>query len=127
MHHVHADDVAQAFELALTHRDAAAGQDFSVVAPTALNVRGYAQIAAAWFGQEAQLRTVTWEDFRGTTSEDAAQTSWEHLYRSHYFSIDKARRLLGYTPRYEPEDVILESVRWLIDNGQLEVANPLTV
>ena len=126
MHHVHADDVAQGFERAIDHRDAAAGEDFSVVAPTALNVRGYAQIAAAWFGQEAQLRTVTWEDFRGTTSEDAAQTSWEHLSRSHYVSIDKARRLIGYTPRYEPEEAVLEAVRWLIDNGQLEVANPLT-
>jgi len=127
MHHVHADDVAQGFERAIDHRDAAAGEDFSVVAPTALNVRGYAQIGAAWFGQEAQLRTVTWEDFRGTTSEDAAQTSWEHLSRSHYVSIDKARRLIGYTPRYEPEEAVLEAVRWLIDNGQLEVANPLTV
>ncbi|MDQ0912858.1 nucleoside-diphosphate-sugar epimerase [Streptomyces canus] len=40
MHHVHADDVAQAFERAVEHRDAAAGEDFNVVAPTALNVRG---------------------------------------------------------------------------------------
>ena len=70
---------------------------------------------------------MTWEDFRGTTSEDAAQTSLEHLSRSHYVSIDKARRLIGYTPRYEPEEAVLEAVRWLIDNGQLEVANPLTV
>ena len=46
MHHVHADDVAQAFEAAVVDRDAAAGEAFSVVAPSALNVRGYAQIAA---------------------------------------------------------------------------------
>lgn len=32
MHHVHADVVAQAFELAIAHRDAAAGQDFFVTA-----------------------------------------------------------------------------------------------
>jgi hypothetical protein len=30
-------------------------------------------------------------------------------------------------PRYEPEAAILESVRWLIDHGQLEVANPIVV
>jgi nucleoside-diphosphate-sugar epimerase len=127
MHHVHADDVAQGFERAIDHRDAAAGQDFSVVAPTALNVRGYAQLAASWFGQEADLRTVSWDDFRSTTPDDVAQTSWEHLWRSHYVSIDKARRLIGYSPRYEPEQAVLESVRWLVDNGQLEVANPLIV
>jgi nucleoside-diphosphate-sugar epimerase len=127
MHHVHADDVAQAFEAAVVHRDAAAGEDFSVVAPSALNLRGYAQVAASWFGQTADLRTVTWDDFRRTTDADAAEASWDHLVRSHCFSTDKARALLGYTPRYEPEDAVLESVRWLIDHEQLAVANPLRV
>jgi nucleoside-diphosphate-sugar epimerase len=127
MHHVHADDVAQAFEAAVEHRDAAAGEDFHIVAPSALNVRGYAQLAASWFGQSAHLRTVTWADFSADAEAEAAEASWNHLSRSHYFSIDKARSLLGYTPRYEPEDAVLESVRWLIDHDQLDVANPLTV
>jgi len=127
MHHVHADDVAQAFEAAVDHPDAAAGEDFSVVAPSALNVRGYAEIGAAWFGQTADLRTVTWAEFRGRTEAVAAQVSWDHLMRNHCFSIEKARRLLGYAPRYEPEDAILESVRWLVDHDRLEVAGPLTV
>jgi nucleoside-diphosphate-sugar epimerase len=126
MHHVHADDVAQAFEAAVDHRDAAAGEGFSVVAPSALNVRGYAQIGASWFGQTADLRTVTWDEFRRSTTEDASEASWEHLVRNHCFSIEKARTLLGYSPRYEPEDAVLESVRWLIDHEQLDVANPLT-
>jgi nucleoside-diphosphate-sugar epimerase len=42
-------------------------------------------------------------------------------------STGKARAQLGYAPRYEPEDAALESVRWLIDHGQLEVASPLKV
>ena len=46
MHHVHADDVARAFDAAVVRRDAAAGEDFNIVVPSALNVRGYAQIAA---------------------------------------------------------------------------------
>jgi nucleoside-diphosphate-sugar epimerase len=125
MHHVHADDVAQAFEAAVARREEAAGEDFDIVAPSALNVRGYAQTAASWFGQTADLRTVTWDEFRRTT--DAADTSWEHLFRNHYVSIDKARTLLGYTPKYEPDAAILESVRWLIDHDQLTVVNPLKV
>jgi nucleoside-diphosphate-sugar epimerase len=125
MHHVHADDVAQAFEAAVVHRDAAGGEDFSVVAPSALNVRGYAQIGASWFGQTTELRSVTWDEFRRTTDAEAAQFSWDHLFRNHYFSIDKARRLIGYTPRYEPDNAVLESVRWLIDHEQLDVASSL--
>ena len=119
--------MAQAFEAAVDNRDAAAGEDFNVVAPSALNVRGYAQIAASWFGQTADLRTVSREEFRHSTPAETAQASWDRLVRNHYCNIDKARVLLGYTPQYEPEEAVLESARWLIDNGRLEVANPLKV
>lgn len=125
MHHVHADDVAQLFELAVEHRAAAAGEDFNAVAPTALSVRGYLEIASGWFGQTASLESITWDDYRSATTEEYAEQSWGHLHRSHVFTIEKAKALLGYAPRYEPEQAILESVRWLIDHDQLEVANPL--
>ncbi len=126
MHHVHADDLAQAFEKAIEHRDAAAGEDFNIVAPTALNVRGYVEIAAGWFGHRAALEPISWEQFRGSTTPEHAEASWGHLYRNHCFSIEKAKSLLHYAPRYEPEEAVLESVRWLIDHGHLSVARPLT-
>lgn len=127
MHHVHADDVAQAFEKAIEHRDEAAGEDFNVVAPTALTVRGYAEIAAGWFGRTATLETVTWDDFRRSTTPEFAESSWGHLDRSQCFSIEKAKSRLGYAPRYEPEQAVLESVSWLIEHEQLDVARPLSV
>jgi nucleoside-diphosphate-sugar epimerase len=65
--------------------------------------------------------------FRRSTDDDAGQARWDHLVRNHCFSIEKARTLIGYTPRYEPEDAIPQSVHWLIDHQQLDVANPLTV
>ena len=127
MHHVHADDVAQAFELAVEHRDAAAGEAFNVVAPSALTVRGFVSIAAGWFGQTARTRMVPWVDFRWATTPEFADSSWQHLSRSQYASIEKARTLLGYAPAFEPEAAVLTAVRWLIDNGRLEVAKPLVV
>lgn len=125
MHHVHADDVAHAFENAINRREAVTGKDFNIVAPTALNVRGYAQVASTWFGQNAALETVSWEDFRKSTTSEHADSSWGHLSRSHCFTIEQAKTLLGYSPRYEPEDAVLESIRWLIDHEQLRVARPL--
>ena len=127
MHHVHADDVAQAFALAIEDRDTAAGEDFNVVAPTALTVRGFAQLAAGWFGQAVTLEPVTWEEFRKTTSAEYGEQSWDHLFRSQCLTIDKAKTLLGYAPAYEPDAAVLESVRWLIEHGGLEVAGPLAV
>jgi hypothetical protein len=47
-------------------------------------VRDYAQIAACWFGRQADMRPVNW-------------------------------------------DAVLDSVRWLVDHGQLDVASPLKV
>ncbi|MDO6145531.1 NAD(P)-dependent oxidoreductase [Paenarthrobacter aurescens] len=121
MHHVHADDVAQAFEKAILNREAAAGEDFNIVAPTALTVRGYVGMAASWFGQEPRMETVTWEEFRGNTAPEAADISWAHLSRNHCMSIQKAVSRLGYAPRYQPEEAVHESLQWLISNGKLEV------
>jgi nucleoside-diphosphate-sugar epimerase len=121
MHHVHADDVAQAFQLAVEQREAAAGQAFHATAASALTVRGFAEIAAGWFGREANLRLVSWEEFRAQTEPAFYEQSWDHLSRSQYASIDKAHRLLGYAPAYEPEAAVRQAVTWLIDNGELEL------
>ncbi|MEK6309802.1 MAG: NAD(P)-dependent oxidoreductase [Curtobacterium sp.] len=127
MAHVHADDVAQAFQLAVEHRDAAVGEDCFVTAPTALTVRGYAHLVASWFGQEARLESVTWDRFRETTAPDDADASRQHLSRSQVFSLDKTRRVLGYEPAYTAEATVLDAVRWLVDNGEVEVARPVVV
>jgi len=122
--HVHADDVAQAFALAVEHRDAAAGEDINITAASSLTVRGFARIAAGWFGQEAHLRSVSWADFRACTPAAHADATWDHLYRSPNMSIEKACRLLGYAPTYEPEEAAYQAVRWLVEHGELEIANP---
>jgi nucleoside-diphosphate-sugar epimerase len=127
LHHVHADDVAQAFQLAVEHRDVAAGESFNVVAPSALTARGFLAIAAGWFGKTASIRSVSWADFKSGTTAEFADSSWQHLSRSQYASIEKARTLLGYEPTFEPEAAVLDGIRWLIDHAQLEVANRLVV
>jgi nucleoside-diphosphate-sugar epimerase len=127
VHHVHADDVAQAFELAVDHRHEAAGEDFNITSPAALSVRGFATAAAGWFGQEATLESVSWEEFDQATGSEHAHLCLEHLDLSPCFSVQKAHDLLGYTPRHSSLDTVLESVRWLIDHGALVVDRPLTV
>jgi nucleoside-diphosphate-sugar epimerase len=123
--HVHTDDVAQAFALAVEHRDQAAGESFHVTAATAMTVRGFAQIAAGRFGRDASLRSVSWSEFRAGVADYYADSSWEHLSRSHHMSIEKAHRLLGYRPAYQPEAAAKEAVRWLIDHGELAVENSM--
>lgn len=122
VHHVHADDVAQAFTRAIECSAAAVGESFHVVSGSALTLRGYAERTAQWFGKKADLDFQPWEMWRkGQTAEDAAAT-WDHIAHSPCCSIDKARRLLGYQPRYESLQAVFESLDWLIDHGKLAVS-----
>ncbi|GAC1510498.1 MAG: hypothetical protein NVS2B16_10630 [Chloroflexota bacterium] len=117
VHHVHADDVAQAFECALTHRSVALGESFHVVSSAALTLRGYAEAVARWFGQEAHLAFLPWEEWRGTVSAEDAAATWDHIAHSPNCSIAKAHHVLEFRPRYGSLQAVFESLRWLVAHG----------
>jgi nucleoside-diphosphate-sugar epimerase len=114
VHHVHADDVAQAFMHALANRSCAVGESFHVVSPAALTLRGYAEAIAAWFGQSARLRFVSWDEWQKTVTEEERRATWDHIAHSPNCSIAKAQRLLNYHPRYSSLQAVQEAVEWLI-------------
>lgn len=122
VHHVHADDVAQIFMQALTHRSQAIGESFHVVSPAALTLRGYAEAVAGWFGKEANIRYLPWEEWRAGQPADQAQATWDHIAHSPNCSIAKAQQLLNYQPRYRSLQAVYEAVQWLIDEGAVTVA-----
>jgi nucleoside-diphosphate-sugar epimerase len=120
LHHVHADDVAQAFELALS-RPAAAGSSFHVAAAQAMTQRGLAAGVARWFGREPVLDFVSWEEFTRLAGSDHAEVTRDHVYRSITASTARAREVLGYTPRYSSLDALHEALSWLVANGQADI------
>jgi len=120
LHHVHADDVALGFMLALEHKQQAVGESFHILSERALTWRGYAEAIAAWFGREANLRFVNWEEFAQSATEEEAQRTWDHLIHSSIGSIEKARRLLGYIPKYSSLEAIQESLGWLKTNQAIK-------
>ena len=121
VHHVHADDVAQAFQLALDHADVAVGNAYNIVSPRAMTLRGIATAVAGWFGREADLRFVPFAQFRAMTSAELADASYEHIVRSHSMSIDKARSQLGYAPRYTTLQAIADGLAWLAEHGEVDL------
>ena len=121
LHHVHADDVAQSFMQAMANRSVSVGEAFHVVSPAALTLRGYAESMARWFGANANLKFLPWEEWRTTVSEEYAAQTWDHIAHSPNASIAKAQRLLEYRPRYTSLQAIYESVEWLIEQGVVEV------
>src|SRR5690349_19831024 len=121
VHHVHADDVAQAFQLALEHADVAVGNAYNIVSPRAMTLRGIATAVAGWFGRDADLRFVPFAQFRAMTSAELADASYEHIVRSHSMSIEKARTQLGYAPRYTTLQAIADGLAWLAEHGEVDL------
>jgi nucleoside-diphosphate-sugar epimerase len=50
------------------------------------------------------------------TPQDADAT-WDHIAHSPSCSIEKARRLIGYEPRYSFLEAVCESIEWLAERG----------
>lgn len=100
LQHVHADDVAQAFVLALSRREAAIGEAFHIAAAEPVTMRDYTEAAASWFGREANLDFLPWDEWRLTVSERDAEITRDHILHSPHASIQKARTVLGFEPRY---------------------------
>lgn len=119
LHHVHADDVAQSFMVALANRSAAIGESFHVVSPAAVTLRGFAETVASWYGREANLAYQPWEQWRTTVSDEAASLTWDHIAHSPNSSIAKAQRMLDYRPRYSSLDAVREALEWLAAHGQV--------
>ena len=120
LHHVHADDVAQLVMRAILRRSAAVGEAFNAVSAQALNLRGYAAAMFRWFGHEPKLHFQPFEEWKTDQSPDDAQASWEHIIRSPCHSVEKARRRLGYEPRYSSLAAVQEAVAALIEAGRIE-------
>lgn len=121
VHHVHADDVAQAFCQAIAHWSTSVGESFHVVSPAALSLRGYAEAVAGWFGQEPRLKFLPWDEWRRTVSEEEARATWDHIAHSPNCSIAKARQLIGYAPRYSSLAAVYEAVTWLIEQKVIQI------
>lgn len=119
VHHVHAEDVSQAFIKSIANRNTSVGESFHVVSPQALTLKGYATAMSEWFGREPKLRFLPWEKWKLTVSEKDANATWDHIVHSPNCSIEKAKRLINYNPRYTSLQAVQEAVRYLIDKKLL--------
>lgn len=119
LHHVHADDIAQFVMRAIANRPASVGETFNVVAEKALNLRGYAEAMFRWFGVEPRIRFQPFDEWKAGQTREQAEQAWEHIARSPCMSMEKARRRLGYQPRYTSLAAIQEAVAAMIAAGDI--------
>lgn len=107
LQHVHADDVAQAFELAIAQPSSAIGESFHVAAAEPVTMADYARAVARWSGRDAKIDFLPWDEWRKTVLQRDAEITRDHVLHSPHASISKAERLLGFRPRFS----VVEAVR----------------
>jgi nucleoside-diphosphate-sugar epimerase len=122
LHHVHADDVAQAFEKSLARRSVAVGESFHVVSPRAITLRGYAEAVARWFGEEARLKFLPFDEWKIGKSEQDAQATYDHIAHSPSASIAKAEQLLDFHPRFSSLQTVREALGHLVANRVVDTS-----
>jgi len=86
-----------------------------------MTLRGLAAGVAAWFGREAVLDLVDWPEFERRAGSVHATATREHVSRSIAASIDRARAVLGYAPRYSALEALREALRALAADGRVDV------
>jgi nucleoside-diphosphate-sugar epimerase len=119
VHHVHAEDVAQAFIKAINNRNRALGESFHVVSANALTLFGYAAAMATWFGKESKISFLGWDKWKDTVSEEDARATWDHIAHSPNCSIEKARKLINFNPRYSSLQAVQEAVKYMFENSEV--------
>ncbi len=120
LHHVHADDLGQLFESAMVRREASLGESFSGVSPYAMSLVACCRFVAHLFGREPNIEFATHEEMEGILGA-AWRTTKDHIDHSPCCSIEKAQRLLGYSPRYTTEQIYVECLEYLLETGELRV------
>ena len=108
MQHVHSADITKAMMACLYNQEKASGETFIVCAEKAMTLRALCQGVAKYYGKEANLKYVDWEEFKNSVDERSAMITDEHISRSPCCSVDKIYRVLGVKPDYTIMDIFHE-------------------
>ncbi|MDR2513933.1 MAG: NAD-dependent epimerase/dehydratase family protein [Christensenellaceae bacterium] len=106
LHHVHASDVAGVFLAAIKAGKKAYGEGFHAASERAVTLRGYAREAAGWYGKEAKLRFLPFDEWAKTVKPGEPEQTLTHILHSPSCSMEKARALLGFSPKYSSYEAI---------------------
>lgn len=112
-----AEDLAQLYALAIEHRIAAAGQIFNGGTSYSLTATQFVRTMGRIHGKEIPIEYVPWERYKSEISPGIGW--WWHFYAHMAPDISKARKLLGYEPKYTPEETLLRAVNWMRQQGML--------
>lgn len=104
-------DLAMLFALAVNNREAAAGQIFNGGTEYALTASQFVETLAKIHGVQIPIVYIPWQEYKEKYNPD--EGAWWHFYAHLCADISKAKRLLGYAPKFTPEESLRRAVEWM--------------
>ncbi len=117
LHHVHPQDVAELFFTALENPRKSSGEAFNCGGQDAMTFFGLAEFLFCLAGKPFRARSISLEEYSRQFGypEEAAM----HVRQGCCVSMEKAREVLGFVPRYAPEGAVMEAFYDLLRRGVL--------
>ena len=113
MHLVHVDDLAAAFATAPEHSEAL-GRTYTIAGPDAITANGFVQAIAEAMDVTADIVHVP----DAVYNEAGVHTYPYEWSENRVYSIEKARRDMGWAPQYHMSDGLATTYRWWLDQRQ---------
>lgn len=112
-----AEDIAQAFWLAVGQSQRAAGKIFNVGASYALTAIEFVETYSAIYGVKLPIEFVDPDEFY---TKIVPNLGGNYHFRTHMLpDISRLTETLGYSPKYTPEESLERAVLWMKSEGVL--------
>ena len=86
-----------------------------------MTLLGCCNAVAGIFCRKPKVRFVPLEKLKQIVGEESFTIIFDHVRHSPCVSIEKSRRVLGYSPRYTTEQIYLDCIEYMLEQGQLHV------
>lgn len=103
-------DLASLFALAINNRTQAAGQIFNGGTEQSLTATEFVNTLAEIYEISIPIKYIPWDEYRARISPSIGY--WWHFYAHMCPDISKAKKLLGYKPRYTSQEAMARAVAW---------------
>lgn len=112
---IHVFDLATSFRLAMENREKAVGECYNIAQEKAVTLDRYFTIMGETFGKKLLLNHLSVPEMKAKYG-DKVDEFWMRFHAMHMcFTMEKARRDLGYKPHQTTEEVIENTILWAFD------------
>ena len=109
------DDLASAFVLGASAGPEISGEIFSISCKRSVTLKHYFDVAKDFLNSTSPVECVTVEELLARRPNDASPRYSRFLCEHMCFDIEKAERILGYSPKYDIEQGLQDALGWCLD------------